>query len=44
MSIVDQTPELSSASRERVDSYLGEFFDTISSPAKVGEMLKTCLR
>ncbi len=44
MTIVDQTPELSSASRERVDRYLGEFFDQISSPAKVDEMLKTCLR
>jgi hypothetical protein len=44
LSIVDQTPQLNGASRERVDSYLGEFFDKISSPAKVDEMLKTCLR
>jgi hypothetical protein len=44
LSIVDQTPQLNSASRERVASYLGEFFDKISSPAKVDEMLKTCLR
>jgi hypothetical protein len=44
LSIVDQTPDLNSASRERVDSYLGEFFDKIGSPAKVDEMLETCLR
>jgi len=41
--IVDQTPQLSDGSRQRAASYLGEFFDQISSPAKVSEMLKTCL-
>jgi len=43
LSIVDQTPQLSEGSRRRVAGYLGEFFDQISSPAKVAEMLKTCL-
>ncbi|HET7085884.1 MAG TPA: hypothetical protein VFI23_13995 [Rhizomicrobium sp.] len=42
--IVDQTPELSSSSRSRAARYLGEFFDEISSPDKVIDMLKTCLR
>jgi hypothetical protein len=41
--IVDQTPQLSSGSRQRAANYLGEFFDQASSPAKVSEMLKTCL-
>ncbi len=44
LAIVDQTPELSEGSRSRADSYLGDFFDEMSSPAKVAEMLKTCLR
>jgi hypothetical protein len=43
LSIVDQTPQLSEGSRKRAASYLGEFFDQISSPAKVSDMLKTCL-
>jgi len=44
LGIVDQTPQLDSESRERAATYLGEFFDKINSPAKVDEMLKTCLR
>jgi len=44
VSIVDQTPELSSENRERAARYLGEFFDKIDTPANVDEMLKTCLR
>jgi len=43
LSIVDQTPQLSDGSRKRATGYLGEFFDQIGSPAKVSEMLKTCL-
>jgi hypothetical protein len=43
LAIVDQTPQLSDGSRKRAASYLGEFFDQIGSPAKVADMLKTCL-
>jgi hypothetical protein len=43
LSIVDRTPQLSDGSRQRAANYLGEFFDQIVSPAKVSEMLKTCL-
>ena len=43
LSIVDRTPQLSDGSRKRAASYLGEFFDQIGSPAKVAEILKTCL-
>lgn len=43
LAIVDRTPQLSDASRRKAASYLGDFFDQISSPAKVSEMLKTCL-
>ncbi len=43
LGIVDRTPQLNDASREKAAHYLGEFFDEISSPAKVAEMLKTCL-
>jgi hypothetical protein len=34
---------LSDGSRRRAADYLGEFFDQIGSPAKLSEMLKTCL-
>ena len=44
LAIVDQTPELSDASRRKAASYLGGFFDEIGTPAKLTEMLKTCLR
>ena len=43
LGIVDQTPQLNDASREKAARYLGDFFEEISSPAKVTEMLKTCL-
>jgi hypothetical protein len=43
LAIVDRTPELSDGSRRRAADYLGEFFDQIGSPAKLSEMLKTCL-
>jgi len=43
LSIVDQTPQLSEGSRKRAASYLGESFDLIGSPAKISDMLKTCL-
>jgi hypothetical protein len=43
LSIVDQTPQLSEGSRRRAASYLGESFDLIGSPAKISDMLKTCL-
>lgn len=43
LSIVDRTPQLSEGPRKRAGSYLGEFFDQIGSPAKVAEMLKSCL-
>jgi len=42
--IVDQTPQLSDGFRRRAASYLGGFFDEISSPTKAADMLKTCLR
>ena len=44
LGIVDQVPQLSDGSRQRAASYLGDFFDEMSSPAKIDEMLKTCLR
>jgi hypothetical protein len=43
LAIVDRTPELNDYSRERSAKYLGEFFDQIGTPAKLDEMLKTCL-
>jgi hypothetical protein len=42
LAIVDSTPELNERSRSQADSYLGDFFDQMSSPAKVAEVLKTC--
>jgi hypothetical protein len=42
--IVDSTPQLDDSARKRADSYLGDFFDEVSSPARVDELLKTCLR
>jgi len=44
MAILDQTPQLSDRTRGRADDYMGEFFDQIATPAKMGEMLATCLR
>jgi hypothetical protein len=44
IAIVDSTPQLEDSTRQRADSYLGEFFDEVSSPSRVGELLKTCLR
>jgi hypothetical protein len=44
IAIVDQTPQLEESTRTRADSYLGEFFDEVGSPAKVAELLKVCLR
>jgi len=44
LAILDQTPQLREGYRKRADAYLGDFFDEIASPAKVAEMLKTCLR
>jgi hypothetical protein len=44
LAIVDQTPQLNDNNRGRAASYLGDFFDQIGSPVKIGEMLKTCLR
>jgi hypothetical protein len=44
LAILDQTPRLGEGYRKRADAYLGNFFDDIASPAKVAEMLKTCLR
>jgi hypothetical protein len=41
--IVDQTPQLNEDSRQKAAGYLGQFFDQISTPAGVSEMLKTCL-
>jgi hypothetical protein len=43
LAIVDQTPQLSDASRKKAAEYLGEFFDKISSPQKVTEVLANCL-
>ena len=43
LAIVDATPQLNDASREKAAHYLGDFFDEISSPAGVADMLKTCL-
>jgi hypothetical protein len=44
LAILDQTPQLGEGYRKRADAYLGKFFDEIASPAKVAEMLKSCLR
>jgi hypothetical protein len=44
LAVVNQTPELSDASRQKAASYLGDFFDEIGSPEKLAEMLKSCLR
>jgi len=44
LAILDQTPQLGEGYRKRADAYLGNFFDEIASPAKVAEVLKTCLR
>jgi hypothetical protein len=44
LAILDETPQLAEAYRKRADTYLGSFFDEIASPAKVAEMLKTCVR
>jgi hypothetical protein len=44
LAILDETPQLGEGYRKRADAYLGDFFDEIASPAKVAEMLKTCLR
>lgn len=43
LEVVDRTPQLDDGSRRRAASYLGDFFDQISSPSKVAEMLTTCL-
>jgi hypothetical protein len=43
LAIVDRTPELSDASRQKAANYLAEFFDQIGSRAKLTDMLKTCL-
>jgi hypothetical protein len=44
MAIVDSTPQLSQDSRKRIDPYLGEFFDKISTPSGIADVLSTCLR
>jgi hypothetical protein len=43
LAILDQTPQLSADSRGRADDYLGQFFDLVSTPDKISQMLKTCL-
>ena len=42
--IVNQTPGLEEKPRQTADAYLGDFFDEISSPAKVADFMKMCLR
>jgi hypothetical protein len=44
IAIFDQTPQLSDYTRKRGDEYLAAFFDEINSPAKIADMMKTCLR
>ena len=44
LAILDQTPQLDGSSRQRAATYLGEFFDQMSSPPQVAALLKTCIQ
>jgi hypothetical protein len=44
LAILDATPQLEDGSRQRADSYLGDFFNEMGSPSKVAELMNGCLR
>jgi hypothetical protein len=41
---VTETPGLDDRTRETAAGYLGEYFDSLASPAQVAELMKSCLR
>jgi hypothetical protein len=43
LAVLDEIPQLDRTPRQRVVTYLNEFFDRIGSPAQVAEVIKTCL-
>ena len=44
LTILDQTPQFEERTRRMAASYMGKFFDQISTPSQVDEIMKTCLR
>ena len=44
LAILDQTPQFDERTRRTAASYMGEFFDQISTPSQVDDIMKTCLR
>lgn len=44
LTILDQTPQFEERTRRTAASYMGKFFDQISTPSQVDEIMKTCLR
>jgi len=44
LAILDQTPQLDQATKQRAAAYLGESFDRIDSPQEVAALQKTCIQ